>query len=208
MAAQKTRHSLSFLGGWPVEPTEVELLCTLRIDDEFEVCFTAYSLGKRRLGSARIFRNSSKYAGPTKSGIDLPRDQVDALIPVLRRLSADLEAGLCAPPCEYAALDGGRSAKWVVQVLAREMHPDMQLLDVRKFVSSDGYTGPTRKGIRLAVDHIDALADGLERVSASLHSWRAGFGGLFAPAAPEDEDEAAPEPPTGSGIPEHLRDYF
>lgn len=191
-----------------MEPTEVELLSTFRIDDEFEVCFTVYSLGKRRLGSARIFRNSSKYAGPTKSGIDLPRDQLDALIPVLRRLSDDLEVGLCAPPCEYAALDAGRSAKWVVQVLVTELRPDVQLLDVRKFVAGDDYTGPTRKGIRLAVDHIDALADGLGRVSVSLHSWTAGVGGLFTPAVPEDEDEIALEHPTGSGIPEHLRGYF
>lgn len=192
-----------------MEPTEVELLGTSRIDDEFELCFTTYSLGKRRLGSARLFRNSAKYAGPTKSGIDMPKEQADALVPVLRRLSADLEMGLCAPPCEYATLDAGRSARWVVQVLVNENRPDLQLLDVRKFVTSDEYTGPTRKGIRVAVDNIDALADGLERVSASLHTWREGKSGLFAPPSAEEEScGTVAVSHLGGGVPEHLKDYF
>jgi len=189
-----------------MEPTEVEVLHTVRLDDEFELCFTTYSLGKRRLGSARIFRNSAKYSGPTKSGLDMPRDQLDALIPVLRRLSAELEQGLCAPPCEYASLDAGRSATWLVQVLVHDSRTE-QFLDVRKFVSGESYTGPTRKGIRLTVDHIDQLADGLEHVSVSLHSWRQGLSGLFAPIATEDQQ---PEPPIdlGTGVPDHLKGYF
>ncbi|MCK8114789.1 PC4/YdbC family ssDNA-binding protein [Anaerosoma tenue] len=190
-----------------MEPTEVELLHTARIDDEFELCFTTYSLGKRRLGSARIFRNNHKYCGPTKSGIDMPRYQVDALIPVLRRLSDELERGLCAPPCEYASLDAGRTANWLVQVLVHDTRPDGQFLDVRKFVTSDNYTGPTRKGIRLTVDHIDQLADGLEHVSVSLHSWREGLSGLFAPAKPEYEQSEPPADP-GRGVPDHLKGYF
>lgn len=192
-----------------MEPTETELLSSCRIDDEFELCFTTYSLGKRRLGSARIFRNSKKYAGPTKSGIDMPRDQIDALIPVLRRLSTDLEMGLCAPPCEYETLDAGRCAKWVIQVLTNDGRPDLQLLDVRKFVTADEYTGPTRKGIRLAVDHIDQLADGLEGVSVSLHTWRQGLSGLFAPPTRQQEaDDKVMEPNPGIGVPTHLTGYF
>jgi len=190
-----------------MEPTEVEIIRNVRLDDEFELDFTTYSLGRRRLGSARIFRNSAKYTGPTRSGLDMPREQVDSLIPVLRRLSDELEKGLCAPPCEYASLDAGRSAHWLVQVLVHDSRPDQQYLDVRKFVSGEKYMGPTRKGIRLAVDHIDELADGLEYVSASLHGWREGRSGLFAPVQDEDHVIEGPADP-GAGVPDHLKGYF
>ncbi|MHB1341889.1 MAG: hypothetical protein ACYC77_08725 [Coriobacteriia bacterium] len=196
------------LTGGLMESTEVAVLRTTRLDDEHELWFCSYSLGKRRLGSARIYKDTSTYSGPTKSGIDMGEDKLAQLIPLLRTLSVDLDTGRCVPPCEYASIESGDNARWLVQVLVHETRPDLFLVDVRKFISGEKYTGPTRKGIRLAVDHIDALADGLEAVRLSLHEWRQGLSGLFAAEGSASAASVADPTDTQGAIPDHLKDYF
>lgn len=132
-------------------------------------------------------------------------EQLQQLVPTLTSLTKSVEDGLVSPPLEYARIPAGRNSEWVVQVLEGNGIADVLLLDIRKFVTTETFTGFTRKGLRLDFEHIDAIVLHLPSVLDSLEAWRRGDWGLFA-----QEESTAPDHPTPppESVPDEYRDYF
>jgi len=76
-----------------MEATHLERTAIVRVEDTQELWFYTYSLGKRRLGAARVYSHTPKYSGPTKSGIDMDLEHVRELVDCLERLSREMEDG-------------------------------------------------------------------------------------------------------------------
>jgi hypothetical protein len=189
------------------EATEYRVLGELRLDDETMMVFAAYSLGKRRLGSARIYREAKGYAGPTRAGFDMQLDQLKELVPVLQRLSVDLDDGTVAPPAELARIPGGRTNSWVVSLVEPDEQRTEAMVDIRKFVTSEKYTGWTKKGLRVSIDCLDDMIPHLATVQQALVDWQEGRSGLFV-----ESDEHVKDSPDDSGglssVPPEYKDLF
>jgi hypothetical protein len=188
-----------------IDATDVVRTATVRLDDCRELWFQTYSLGRRRLGGVRVYESNKKFWGPTRSGFDMNLDQLQQLIPTLASLATLVEEGSVTPPLEYARIPAGRTSEWVVQVLEPNGISAVLLLDIRKYVSTETFTGFTRKGLRLDFEHIDAIVDHLPSVCESLDAWHKGDWGLFAQeeSIEPNEPKVAPE-----SVPDEYRDYF
>lgn len=188
-----------------VDATDVVRTATVRLDDSRELWFQTYSLGRRRLGGVRVYESNKKYWGPTRSGFDMTLEQMQQLLAKLVGLAALVEEGSVAPPIEYARIPAGRTSEWVIQVLEASELSAVLLLDIRKYVSTERFTGFTRKGLRLDFEHIDAIVEHLPSLCESLEAWRKGDWGLFA----QEESHGPSEPTvTPDSVPDEYRDYF
>jgi len=190
------------------EPTEYRAVGELRLDDETAIIFAVYSLGKRRLGSARIYREGKGYAGPTRSGFDMQLAHLQQLSTMLRDLSDSLDAGTVAPPAELGRIGSGSASEWVVRLLEPDDHHADVVLDVRKYVSTEKYTGWTKKGLRFSVDVLDDVLPHLAAVQAALDAWREGHSGLFEAGAPLEPDGPTDPPDEALPVPPEYRDLF
>lgn len=192
---------------------EMQVISSFQLDDTKELLFYSHSFRKRRLGAIRIFVDSPKYAGPTRAGFDMVLSQLKQLFDALEPLPEDLDSGRVIPPLEVARIPGGtQSSEWVVQVVEPEGTSEQYRLDIRKYVTSKGFTGWTRKGLRIDVDFIDEIVDHLPGVVQALEAWEAGRTGLFSPdpqsAGPIDGQQSPEREPSLDSIPEDLKGYF
>lgn len=188
-----------------VEAIDVVRTAVVRLDDSRELWFHTYTLGKRRLGGARVYESNEKYWGPTKSGFDMNLEQLRQIVPMLAGLSRDVENGLVVPPLEHGRVSAGRTADWVIQVLEGGTNSETLLLDVRKFVASERFTGFTRKGLRLDFEWIDAIVEHLPGVCESLEAWSEGRWGLFAQEQAGESETSCQAP---DSVPDEYRDFF
>jgi hypothetical protein len=188
-----------------VDASEIVRSTVVHLDDTRELWFYTYSLGKRRLGGVRVYESNAKYSGPTKSGFDMSLEQIESLVPTLERLSRDVEHGTVIPPVEYARIPAGLTTEWVIQVIDRRSDFVGLLLDIRKFVSAERFTGFTRKGLRIDFERIDTIVENLPAVCESLRAWRDGRWGLFAEgdSQVEEADDEILE-----SVPDEYRDFF
>jgi hypothetical protein len=192
-----------------MEATDLDRTSVVRLDDTHELWFYTYSLGKRRLGAARVYLDTSKYSGPTKSGIDMDLEHLRELGECLKRLSEEMERGELVPPLEYARVAASHDAEWVVQVLEGPIGVEDWALDIRKYVTTGTYAGFTRKGLRLNFEWIDAVVEHLPEVCESLVDWREGrTGGLLSPPAPIGVEKTATNRDVADAVPEEYRDFF
>ena len=190
------------------EVTELIVESIVRLDDTLELRFQTYSLGKMRLGGTRIFRHSEKYSGPTKSGIDMNLAQLSELGPLLVALLAQVETGEVVPPLEFARFPAGRGAEWIIQLLEEAPGTDDFLLDVRKYVTGEKYTGFTRKGLRIDFEWIDTIIKNMVLVRGSLEAWGKGQSGLFSPAVSTAPSTAPEQPKLTDAVPDEYREFF
>ena len=190
------------------EPTEYRVVGELRLDDETAIIFAVYSLNKRRLGSARIYREGKGYAGPTRSGFDMQLTQIQELVAMLRDVSASLEDGSVAPPTDVGRIASGSASEWVVRLLEPDAYHADVVLDVRKYVSTEKYTGWTKKGLRFSVDVLDEVLPHLTSVQEALVDWRDGRSGLFEADGDPDFSDGADEPEEALPVPPEYQDLF
>ena len=188
-----------------LKATEVVKTAVVRLDGSRELWFQTYSLGRRRLGGVRIYENTKKYWGPTRSGFDMDLEQLQQVVATLARLARVVEEGLVIPPLEYARIPAGRTSEWVIQVLDGNASSVVLLLDIRKYVFTERFTGFTHKGLRLDFEHIDGIVENLPSVCKSLEDWREGRWGLFA-----EEQPTRPKPSTTTpdSVPPEYQDFF
>jgi len=190
------------------EATEHRVVGELRLDDETTLVFSVYSLNKRRLGSARIYREAKGYAGPTRAGFDIQLEQVRELVPILSQLSVALDDGATAPPVEVGRIASGRTNEWVVTLLEPDDQRDEAMLDIRKFVTSEKFTGWTKKGLRVSIDFLDDMIPHLVAVQDALVDWQEGRSGLFDSPDDTDQDDSPDDPDDRPSIPPEYRDLF
>lgn len=197
-----------------MEPAEeMQVISSFQLDDTKELLFYSHTFRKRRLGAIRIFVDSPKYAGPTAAGFDMVLSQLKQLHDALEPLPEDLDLARVIPPLEVARIPGDtQSSEWVVQVLEPEGTSEQYRLDIRKYVTSERFTGWTRKGLRIDVDFIDEIVDHLPGLIEALEDWEAGRTGLFSkdlqPAGPVYHQQSPQREPSLDSIPEDLKGYF
>ncbi len=191
-----------------------KVLTSLRLDDVKELVFSVYAQGKRVMGSARIFVETPRYSGPTPNGIDMVADRLRELVNILRGVSGPLETGEIVPPAELGRVAAGRTAEWVVRVLEADDDPEEYVLDVRKYVKSEKFTGWTRKGLRVSSEIVDDLVERLVRLADSTDATQSDWPPLplLDQSSSADPAPEIPQAPQGheelDSVPDQYKKYF
>lgn len=102
--------------------------------------------GEPRAG-VRKFITSNRYTGPTPSGLSLRGDVLAALVESLERVQSQLAAKSFG---EQVRVSKSGQAQIVVSVVAADVSDSLPSVDIREYVETAGYTGPTKKGVRFS----------------------------------------------------------
>jgi hypothetical protein len=119
----------------------VELTATTRI------IFAVGSWKGQSRGSIRKFVATEKYAGPTKSGMSLDGATISQLLAALRSLQSTIPT-----KDQNQHISVGKTRDWEIRiaVIPPDEEGNLPSVDIREFVETPRYTGPTKAGVRFA----------------------------------------------------------
>jgi hypothetical protein len=148
-------------------------------------------------GSIRKFVATEKYAGPTKSGMSLNGALLLELLAAVRKLQATL-------PAHGETLLGtvGKTKEWEIRItlIPPDAESSLPSLDIREFVDTHRYTGPTKAGVRFPWDKLRQFAGLLEALAQHLGAAAQAEDTLFPEVQPDWVKEATDKHKTD---PEH-----
>src|SRR5580704_2801245 len=116
-------------------------------------------------GSFRKFVASEKYTGPTKSGFSLTGAMLLQLLQPLRSLQATIPAH---GEAVFASVAKTSESEIRITVIPPDGGAALPSVDIREFLDTPGYTGPTKKGVRLTWDKLKQFVQLLETVAHEL----------------------------------------
>jgi len=170
----------------------IELTATTRI------IFAVGSWKGQSRASIRKFVTSGKYTGPTKSGMSLDGVSLVQLLPAVRKLQSSVPAD-----GETVFASVGKTADWEIRITLIPPDADKRLpnVDIREYVDTAGYTGPTPKGVRFAWDKLKQFAQLLEVLVHELGAAAQSDPGLFPEVQPAWVSEAKKDAATSTPKP-------
>ena len=116
-------------------------------------------------GSFRKFVVSEKYTGPTKSGFSLTGAVLLQLLQPLRTLQATIPAH---GEAVFATVAKTSDSEIRITIIPPDGGAALPNVDIREFVDTPGYTGPTKKGVRLTWDKLKQFVQMLETLVHQL----------------------------------------
>jgi hypothetical protein len=150
-------------------------------------------------GSFRKFVASEKYTGPTKSGFSLTGAMLVQLLSPLRNLQATIPAH---GEAVFATIGKTSESEIRITIIPPDGDTNLPNVDIREFVDTPGYTGPTKKGVRLSWDKLRQFVELLEVLVHDLGAAVKDETTLFPEIQPAWlKDAAKPEPARPRGTP-------
>ncbi|MHC4678329.1 MAG: PC4/YdbC family ssDNA-binding protein, partial [Planctomycetota bacterium] len=119
----------------------------IRLSASSEVVFFLDTYKDKCSANIRKFITSEQYTGPTKSGIKLTKQQLEPLYKTLTDLSNDLET---IQEGELLAIPLRQGCYISVRI---NYFNGAYGLDIRQYLSTEKYKGPSKKGIRIPLGH-------------------------------------------------------
>lgn len=155
----------------PYEDAEYVLVERLQLSDATQIVLGISTFKGIPFGSFRKFVQSERYSGPTRAGFAISGDVLKLMIEHLTRLKGRIDDILRSPlPIECGRFKKSTQAELVIQVVAHERRPGESYVDVREFVTSQRFTGWTRKGIRFPVEALESMVEAAQKLSVALES--------------------------------------
>jgi len=131
----------------------------LELSATVKIIFEIGTWQGRRRGSFRKFVTSGRYSGPTPSGLSLDGSVLSQLFTIVKKLATTVPTDaetLFAKVCKTAG------SELRVTVLPSDEESALPKVDIREFVETAGYTGPTKKGVRFPWDKLRQFTQLLE----------------------------------------------
>jgi hypothetical protein len=124
---------------------------TIQLNRSTRLVFSVRPWKGRTLAHIRKFVAGGKYEGPTKSGLAMSGAVLVSLIDILIRLNAE-------PPGpeekQFAKVHKAGDIDITVTVIPPDDLKSLPSVDVREYVDSESYVGPTKKGVRFGWDQL------------------------------------------------------
>jgi len=168
-----------------------DVIGKLGLSASSELVFSIFNYRGKWYAGVRKFVDRGSYQGPTKSGLALPA-------PLLGWLISELEAFRRNVP-ELTEQEVSRTSKranadLVLQTVPPRKPSEVFQLDVREFIQTERYTGPTRKGIRFSLEDLPQVLTLLKQLRTHLRDKEKSQPSLFDTHDPGSGKVS--EPPT------------
>lgn len=128
-----------------------ERLGSIALQGSSELVFSVGAWKGQPRASVRKFVTTGRYIGPTKSGLSLRGDVLAGVIEALDQIQRRVAAKSAG---EHARISKSGQAEIVVSTVAADDRDSLPSIDVREYVETSGYTGPTPKGVRFTWDKL------------------------------------------------------
>lgn len=109
--------------------------------------FTVSYWKGKEYANVRKYVDTSKYSGPTKSGLAMPGEILVAVIDALRRLQGEVPG---IERRKFAGISKSESIEIAVSIVPPDDLHSLPYVDVREFFDTPEYSGPTKKGVRFS----------------------------------------------------------
>ena len=126
-------------------------LGTIELSNSSRLIFTISWWKGQQYANVRKHVTTSKYVGPTKSGLAMTGDVLVSVIDVLQRLKAEVPG---PEERRFARVPKAENSEIVFTIIPPDDLKRLPSVDVRQYVDSPGYTGPTKKGVRFPWDKL------------------------------------------------------
>ncbi len=182
----------------------MEEIGTISLTESSEIIFYIDSYRGKQFANIRKFVKSKKYTGPSKSGIKLNKTELQKIYESLRNLSVqtdDLqESEICKIPVHK-----GKSIRVGINFFNGSYG-----LDIREYLETKKYSGPSRKGVRIPVDCFEDIILHLEDLLRKIDEWPKGtlFADIKKDSQPEDRKEKSENKKEIEGVPDEYKEYF
>jgi len=160
---------------------------TIQLTRTTSLVFSVRPWKGRMLAHVRKFVSGEKYEGPTKSGMTMGGDVLMSVIDALTQLKAEAPG---VQEKQFAKVHKAGNTDIIVTVIPPDDLKALPSVDVREYVDSETYTGPTKKGVRLAWDKLTEFIGLLEMQARQLGSEEKAQPVLFTDAHPSWVKEA------------------
>lgn len=178
-----------------------ETVGTIELSSSSRLVFTVSWWKGRQYANVRKHVDSSRYSGPTKSGLAMLGDILVALIECLERLNAEVPG---AEQMTFARMPKRDDSEIVVSVIPPDDLQGLPSVDIREYVNSSNYQGPTKKGIRFAWDKLPEFKTLLESQAKQMGATEKAQPTLFPEVQPEwvkaAEEASRPKSPTRDAV--------
>lgn len=135
-------------------------LGAIPLSESSELRFYVDEFKGHRYGSIRTFVTGDAYSGPTKAGVTLNARVLEETIPVLEKLPAEPAE---AEDRELVRVPKKMGVELVVRVT---LHKGTVGVDFREWVAEPGYTGWSKKGVRVPYNSLAATLGFLRQMQA------------------------------------------
>jgi len=132
---------------------------TLELSGTVKIIFGIGTWQGRRRGSFRKFVASGRYSGPTPSGLSLDGSVLSQLLVVAKKLSATVPTN---EETVFAKVGKAAGSELRVTILPSDEESALPKVDIREFVETATYAGPTKKGVRFPWDKLRPFTQLLE----------------------------------------------
>jgi hypothetical protein len=119
----------------------------------------------RQYANVRKHVESARYTGPTKSGLAMVGEVLLGLTDCLHLLKAAVPG---AEQMTFARLPKGGDSEIVITVIPPDDLRGLPSVDIREYVNTVGYQGPTKKGVRFAWDKLPEFITILESLARQM----------------------------------------
>ena len=135
---------------------------TIRISESAEILFYVDSFKGKQYANIRKFVRSRKYTGPTKSGVKLSKEELQAISDSLQNLSAEIQDVEESVLCE--------SHKYIGKFIRVSIHYFNGTfgIDIREFFDTTKYKGPSKAGVRIPYSYLEDTRSCLKYMIAKL----------------------------------------
>jgi hypothetical protein len=172
----------------------IELTATTRI------VFSVGSWKGQSRASIRKFVVTDRYTGPTKSGMSLDGPTVVQLLVALRKL----QSAVPVKGQDYF-ISACNTGDWEIRVgiIQPDEEHNLPSVDIREFVDTPRYTGPTKAGVRFPWNKLKEFVQLTEVLVQQLGGQASTETPLFPNAQPEwvtQTEKPPPKPPAPHGF--------
>lgn len=122
-----------------------------------EIRFYVSKYKGRLYGHIRKFVKTESYTGPTQAGVTMSKEAVDSV----RDAVTPLNIKDAVADKELARLPRGPGLELVVRL---SLYKEKAGIDFREWVTTPSYTGWSKKGVRIAYEHLPQVKDFLEKM--------------------------------------------
>ena len=137
----------------------------MEVSPTADLVFSISAFRGRYYANIRKFQHTERYSGPTKAGLALRSDLLSWLVEQLTSIRMDIPN---FQEAEIARTSKREDVDIVIQMTPPRETSDLYQLDVREYVKSERYSGPTKKGIRFGIDNLPRAVDLLKGQAAKI----------------------------------------
>jgi len=171
-------------------------LGTVSLGPSAKLAFSLQNWKGRQLAHVRKFVSTAKYEGFTKSGLAMPGEVLVGVFEALVRLQAEVP-GIQGQ--QYARVTKRGEVDIVISTVPPDDVKALPSVDVREFLDTPAYSGPTKKGIRFGWDKLPEVITLLQTLASRMGKEAKSEPVLFPEARPKwvkDAEEASQTKPS------------